>query len=65
MLHRFLSDQKFMYSLLMKTVAGAVIDLTRDWKYLGATPGILMVLHTWTGQMHCRCSRPFAWPSAC
>jgi len=41
-----------MYSLLMKTVAGAVIDLTSDRKYLGATPGILMVLHTWTCQMH-------------
>jgi len=50
--HQFLSDQKFMYSLLMKTVAGAVTDLCRDRKYLGATPGILMVLHTWTGQMH-------------
>jgi len=50
--HLFLSDQKFMYSLFMKTVAGAVIDLTRDRKYLGATPGILMVLHTWTSQMH-------------
>jgi hypothetical protein len=47
--HLFLSDQKFMYSLLMRTVAGAVIDLTSDRKYLGATPGILMVLHTWTG----------------
>ncbi len=50
--HLFLSDQKFMYTLFMKTVAGAVIDLTRDRKYLGATPGILMVLHTWTSQMH-------------
>ncbi len=49
--HLFLSDQKFMYSLLMKTVAGAVIDLTGDRKYMGATPGILMVLHTWTGQL--------------
>jgi hypothetical protein len=50
--HLFLSDQKSMYALFMRTVAGAVIDLTRDRKYLGATPGILMVLHTWTGQMH-------------
>jgi predicted nucleic acid-binding Zn ribbon protein len=47
----FLSDQKVMYALFMKTVARALIDLTRDRKYLGATPGILMVLHTWTGQM--------------
>ena len=49
--HLFLSEQKLMYSLLMRTVAGAVIDLTRDRKYLGATPGILMVLHTWSGQL--------------
>lgn len=49
--HLFLSDQKFAYTLFMKTVADAVLDLTRDRKYLGATPGILMVLHTWTGQM--------------
>lgn len=40
-----------MYTLLMRTVAGAVIALCRDRKYLGATPGILMVLHTWTSQM--------------
>jgi hypothetical protein len=49
--HLFLSEQKVMYSLLMKTVAGAVIDLARDRKYLGATPAILMVLHSWTGQL--------------
>jgi hypothetical protein len=48
----FLSDQKFMYSLFMRTVAGAVLDLSRDQRHLGATPGILMVLHTWTCQMH-------------
>jgi DNA-directed RNA polymerase subunit RPC12/RpoP len=49
--HLFLSNQKFMYALLMRTIAGAVGDLCRDRKYLGATPGILMVLHTWTRQM--------------
>ena len=49
--HAFLADQKFMYSLLMKTVAGAVIDLVRNEKRIGATPGMLMILHTWTRQM--------------
>jgi hypothetical protein len=49
--HLFLSDQKVIYTLFMRTVAGAVTDLCRDRKYLGATPGILMVLHTWTGQL--------------
>jgi len=48
----FLSDQKRMYALFMQTVAGTVIDLARDRRYRGATPGILMVLHTWTGQLH-------------
>jgi Zn finger protein HypA/HybF involved in hydrogenase expression len=49
--HLFLSDQKFMYSLLMRTVAGAAIDLARNPRHVGATPAILMVMHTWTGQM--------------
>lgn len=49
--HAFLSDQKFMYSLWMKTVAGAVVELVRDKRRIGATPGILMLLHTWTAQM--------------
>ena len=49
--HAFLSDQKFMYSLLMRTVAGAVSDLAKDPKRIAAVPGILMVLHTWTAQM--------------
>ena len=47
----FLKDQKFMYSLLMKTVASSLITLTRDPKYIGATPAILAVLHTWTTRM--------------
>lgn len=47
----FLSEQKYMYGLLMKTVARAVIDLASERKRLGALPGILMVLHTWNGQM--------------
>jgi hypothetical protein len=49
--HAFLSDQKYMYGLLMKTVASAVMDLVRDERRIGATPGILMLLHTWTSQM--------------
>ena len=49
--HLFLSDQKFMYGLFMRTVAGALRDLARDPRYLRATPGILMVLHTWTSQI--------------
>jgi len=43
----FLTHQKLLYGLLMKTVSSCVMDLARDPKFLGATPAILMVLHTW------------------
>ena len=43
----FLANQKKMYSLLMKCAAQSVIELARDKKYLGATPAVLLVLHTW------------------
>lgn len=47
----FLADQKEMYSLLMKVAAECVIDLARDERFLGVTPAILSVLHTWTGDI--------------
>lgn len=48
----FLADQKTMYGLFMQTVAESVMDLARDERFVGGTPGILMVLHTWTGELH-------------
>ena len=48
----FLVDQKVRYNLLVKTVAESVMELARDPRFAGGTPGILMVLHTWTGQLH-------------
>jgi len=48
----FLADQKTLYGLFMQTVAHSVMDLARDERFVGATPAILMVLHTWTGQLH-------------
>ena len=48
----FLADQKTMYGLFMQTVAESVMDLARDARFVGGTPGILMVLHTWTGELH-------------
>lgn len=44
----FLADQKRLYSLFMKTVAESVMVLSRDKRFVGATPAILMVLHTWS-----------------
>ena len=42
------SNQSDGYRLLMKTAAEAVLTLCRDPRYMGATPAILAVLHTWT-----------------
>ena len=47
----FLREQKYMYGLLMKSAAEVLSDLTTNSRYLGATPGILSVLHTWTSRM--------------
>jgi hypothetical protein len=45
------SQQKALYPLLMKAAAGASIELCRDPRHLGGTPGVLAVLHTWTQQL--------------
>jgi hypothetical protein len=37
--------------LLMKAAADAVLTLCADKRYMGATPAILAVLHTWTAAM--------------
>lgn len=48
----FLKEQKNMYGLFMKTVAEALKAMACDPRYLGAEPGILAVLHTWTSRMN-------------
>lgn len=48
----FRANQAPCYGLLMKAAADAVRDLCRDTRYMGATPAILAVLHTWTARMH-------------
>jgi hypothetical protein len=48
----FLSDQKALYGLFMKTVAQSVLKLLGDPRFLGATPSMLAVLHTWTSDLH-------------
>lgn len=47
----FRRDQKFMYGLLMQVSAEAVKELCVKKRHLGGVPGILSVLHTWTGQL--------------
>jgi hypothetical protein len=43
--------QKAGYGALIKLTAGTIVDLARDRRWLGATPGVLAVLHTWTQRL--------------
>jgi hypothetical protein len=45
------SHPKVVYGILMKAAADAVQKLAADPRFLGARPGILAVLHTWTRAM--------------
>lgn len=44
-------NQKLLYGLLHRCCARTLLDLSADKKYLGATPGIIQVLHTWNQEM--------------
>lgn len=52
-------NQKLLYGLLHKCSAETLLELSANPKYLGATPGIIQVLHTWNQElgyhvhMHC------------
>lgn len=52
-------NQKLLYDLLHKCTAETLLELSADNKFLGATPGIIQVLHTWNQEllyhvhMHC------------
>lgn len=52
-------NQKLLYDLLHRCSAETLLELSADPKYLGATPGIIQVLHTWNQDleyhvhMHC------------
>lgn len=45
-------NQKLLYNLLHKCCAETLLELSRDKKYLGATPGIIQILHTWSQELH-------------
>jgi hypothetical protein len=45
------SHQKALYGLLMTATAQSILDLAANPRHLGAMPGILAVLHTWTGTL--------------
>ncbi len=46
-----LANQKKVYGLLMRCAAAAIKKLAHDPRYVGAIPGCLAVLHTWTRAM--------------
>lgn len=41
------ANQKLLYALLHRCSSETLLELSADQKYLGATPGIIQVLHTW------------------
>lgn len=57
--HLIYCNQKLLYGLLHRCCAETLLELSSDGKYLGATPGIIQVLHTWNQEldyhvhMHC------------
>lgn len=57
--HLIYCNQKLLYGLLHRCCAETLLELSSDEKYLGATPGIIQVLHTWNQEldyhvhMHC------------
>ncbi len=52
-------NQKLLYGLLHRCCAETLLELSADKKWLGATPSIIQVLHTWHKEqdyhvhMHC------------
>ncbi len=52
-------NQKLLYGFFHKCCAETLLELSSGQKYLGATPGIIQVLHTWNQElgyhvhMHC------------
>jgi len=47
----FRRQQKLLYGLLMQVAAQAVLELCALKRLLGALPGLLAVLHTWSGSL--------------
>lgn len=48
----FYKNQRDMYSLLHKCVSETILELSLDKKFIGGTPGIIQVLHTWGQELN-------------
>lgn len=46
------ANQKLLYSLLHKCCAETLLELCNNKKYLGATLGIIQILHTWGQELN-------------
>jgi len=46
-----LKHQKFLYGLLLNIVSTELITLAREKRFIGATPAVLAVLHTWNSRL--------------
>ena len=46
------SNQELLYALLHRCSAETLLELAANKKYLGATPGIIQVLHTWGQELN-------------
>lgn len=46
------ANQKLLYSLLHRCSAETLLELSENKKYLGATPGIIQILHTWGQELN-------------
>jgi hypothetical protein len=46
------ANQSSIYQLFHKAVSATLLQLSEDKKFLGATPGIIQVLHTWGEQLN-------------
>ncbi len=47
-----LQNQKLLYNLMFSCASDTLLALCRDKRHLGATPGIVLVLHTWGQQLN-------------
>lgn len=47
----FLANKKLLYSMFHRCVGDAIVELARDPEYLGGTPGVIQVLHTWNQEL--------------
>ena len=45
-------NQKLLYNLMFRCTSETLLTLCHDKQHLGATPGIIMVLHTWGQQLN-------------